>query len=368
MTGTSVATQEDGWRTQLRKMDGEFGVALPAHITAERFRRAAETAIMKEPKLRDCDRRTLFQSLMQCAETGLMPDGKHAALVPYNGQVQFQPMVFGLLSLMRNSDEVKEIIVDVIREGDAYEVERGDNPRIVHKPDLLGDGPIIAAYAILTTKDGGRYAEIMNRKALDKVRNCSQSYRYAERKGKKDSVWHQWEDEMSIKSVVKRLSKRSPTSNDRLIRAVDYDNQDYRPELATVPIREKLPASKEMHALLKGEPVDDIDPEDNVSDVDAEDVAEENQSAPEAASQNEPQAADQPELLPDAAFVSAQDAMDDIAKHIKDCKTENTDDLMERYDGWKLLVDTSFREPKDIVMAGRKLVNQKRLEIERVTA
>lgn len=399
MSNTAVAKTDNGWRGQLRAMDGEFGVALPAHITAEKFRRAAETAVMKTPALLDCDRKSLFQSLMQCAETGLMPDGKHAALVPYQGLVQFQPMVFGLLSLMRNSDEVLDITVDFIGENDAYEVERGMNPRIFHKPTLKGRGEIIASYAILKTKDGGVYSEIMDQEALHKVRNCSQSYRGAERKGRKDSPWHLWEGEFSIKSVVKRLSKRSPTSNDRLIKAVDYDNLDYRPELASAPMRIAPTQSQIASAKLRGEPLPDDDDQDidekapdspvdepqDVTDVEAEDTGGGDPEAPEPedgldAAQdvgpkskgaaevgvNRPGASDdEPELLPDAVFESAHDAMDDIAKHIRDCKTDNTEDLLERYDGWKALVIGSFKQPKEVDMAGRKLVNQKRLEIEK---
>lgn len=112
------------------------------------------------------------------------------------------------------------------------------------------------------------------------------------------------------------------------------------------------------------------DAQDDAIDVEAEDTDTGDVETPEddGETQETETTDDETELLPDAAFQSVQEAMDDIAKHIRDAKTDSTDDLLERYDGWKALVIGSFKEPKEVDMAGRKLVNQKRLEIEKANA
>ena len=376
MSSTALAKTDDQWRGQLRSMDSEFQVALPTHIAAERFRRACETAVMKTPKLLDCDRKALFQALMQCAETGLMPDGKHAALVPYKKDVQFQPMVYGLLSLMRNSDEVKDVTVDVICENDEYDVERGMNPHIAHRPNLKTRGELIAAYVILKTKDGGVYSEIMNQEALHKVRNCSQAWRWAESGdrgkggGKKDSPWHVWEDEMAIKSVIKRLAKRAPTSNDRLIKAVDFDNLDYRPELASAPVQPQLTQSQIASAKLTGQEAannDDTAPESPAEDQSqAIDVEAEDQ--PQDAPTDDTPAVDvfsddyDAPLLEGALVQSVEEAMEDARRHCENAS--HGEDLMERYATWKEAMDNSFQQPRDIVLTGRRIFNDRRLQME----
>src|SRR5215204_4805628 len=148
-------------REQLNSRIGEFKHALPPQIPPERFLRVALTAIQVMPELATVDRRSLFNALMKCASDGLVPDGRRAAIVPFRdrdkGQVAtYMPMVAGLLARFRNSGQFKALTANVVREGEQFRHwidEQGEH--LLHEPGENDAAPIIKAYAMATTRDGG---------------------------------------------------------------------------------------------------------------------------------------------------------------------------------------------------------------------
>ena len=79
---TEVTTQKtpgEIMRTQVHAI--EIADVLPEHITEEKFRRVAMTAINLTPALYKCDRKSLLGALLNAATDGLLPDGREAALV-----------------------------------------------------------------------------------------------------------------------------------------------------------------------------------------------------------------------------------------------------------------------------------------------
>lgn len=215
-------------------MRAEIAKALPKDIDPDRFIRTAITAVQMNPDLLYADRRSLFASCMRAAQDGLMPDGREAVLNIYNtkvkGQggrdewvptVQYLPMVRGLLKTIRNSGEIAHIDAAAVYERDEFTFERGDEPKLVHKPYLGAEDPgkIIAAYVVVRLTNGEIHREVMPRRDLDKVRAASKSGSGA------NSPWVKWEDQMAIKSVIKRAEKLLPTSSDRLARVIEHDNE-----------------------------------------------------------------------------------------------------------------------------------------------
>ena len=93
---------------------------LPDHITPERFARVAVMALQKNPKLLDSDRQSLYQAIQACAQDGLIPDGREAALVPYGDKVQYLPMIGGILKKIRNSGELLTIMAQTVRKNDVF--------------------------------------------------------------------------------------------------------------------------------------------------------------------------------------------------------------------------------------------------------
>jgi recombination protein RecT len=209
----------DQVRGQLDKMQGQFALALPEHVSPEKFVRVVMTAVQGNADLLKASRQSLFGAAMKCAQDGLLPDGREAALVTYGQQVQYLPMIAGVLTKVRRSGELLSIAAHVVYENDAFTYTLGDNEHIDHQPCLTGSrGKAVAVYAVAKTKDGGIYREVMSVEEVNAVRNVSRA--------KNAGPWVQWWSEMARKTVLRRLSKRLPMSTD-LQQVFDRDNDHY---------------------------------------------------------------------------------------------------------------------------------------------
>lgn len=191
----------------------EFGDALPKHIPVERFRRVLMTACQNEPKLLQCDRRSLFLAASKCAADGLLPDGRDAALVPHNDTknkkmvAQYFPMVGGIRKKARNSGEIATWDVHAVYQGDKFDYELGDEPFIRHKPTLGERGNLIAVYSIAVLKSGEKSRDVMSLSDVMKIRALSKGT---------NTPWANpvFFPEMAKKTVAKRHAKVLPTSTD----------------------------------------------------------------------------------------------------------------------------------------------------------
>jgi len=125
----------------------EIKRALPKHISAERMARVALTAFRRNPKLADCDPRSVFAAVLQSAQLGLEIDvlGR-AYLVPYEKrekvgnswktvgvECQFIPGWKGLVDLMNRSGE-GTVWTGAVFQGDTFEWQLGDSPFCRHIP------------------------------------------------------------------------------------------------------------------------------------------------------------------------------------------------------------------------------------------
>lgn len=187
----------------------EIRTALPAHISPERFVRIVMTAIQINPELLACDRQSLWNACMRCANDGLLPDGRDAALVPFKGKVTYIPMYSGILRRFRNSGNFRWITAGIVFDGDEYDhfiSEEGE--RFRHRPqdDTTGK-KIRRVYAIATTKDGASFIADLPLADIEKRRKMSRASR-------EDSPWRQWPEEMMKKTAIRVLSKLLPMSSD----------------------------------------------------------------------------------------------------------------------------------------------------------
>ncbi len=175
----------------------------------------------RTPKLRECTPQSIYLGLLACAVTGLEPGALkgEAYLVPFRNnragitEATFIPGWRGLVKQARRSREVIGIVANVVRAGDAFDIDLGTANTIMHKPCIpLGEGDnensgdVIGAYAIATLANGHREIEWMGRRDLDKIRAIG------ERKG--SDAWKEWPDQMARKSPIRRLAKRLPLGSD----------------------------------------------------------------------------------------------------------------------------------------------------------
>lgn len=178
----------------------EVALALPENISPDRFIRVTVTALMQTPELADADLASLFQSVLRCAQDGLLPDGREAALVIFKGKVQYLPMVGGLRKKL--AEFGWSLRARVVFENDEFGYEYGVEQTLTHRPPAPGTdrGKMIAAYAVASHRDGRKEFTVMDADAIAKVRAVA----------KTQNVWNQWPEQMWEKSAAKQLANDVP--------------------------------------------------------------------------------------------------------------------------------------------------------------
>ncbi len=199
----------------------QLSAALPAHITPDRMVRVLLTSFNKTPKLMECTRDSVWQSILDCCAIGLEPDALgRAYLIPYKVQgvmtCQLQIGYKGLVDLAMRSGKVASFHADKVCENDIFEYELGSNFTLEHSPCLKGErGKPYCYYAYCQMKDGSFNADVMTLDEIEAIRKRSKS-------GDR-GPWKTDRDEMAKKTVLKRLSKMLPLSPE-FMDAVTHDN------------------------------------------------------------------------------------------------------------------------------------------------
>lgn len=211
----------DEVESNLKGMEEKFKNALPPQIKPEKFLRVVMTAIQRQGDLLLAVRQTLYNECLLCAQDGLIPDGREAALVVYNmnvagknqparyeKRVKYMPMISGILKKIRNSGELAMIHSDVVHKNDKFKYwTNTDGVHLEHEPLIEGDrGAKIGVFGFAKMKDGSIYADFMTVEEVEKVRSVSRA--------KDAGPWKDWWDGMAEKTVLKRMSKRMPMSTD----------------------------------------------------------------------------------------------------------------------------------------------------------
>jgi recombination protein RecT len=208
----------DVMRSTIAALAPEFKAALPPQIPVERFIRTIITTLQMNPDLLAADRKSVLATCMRAAQDGLLLDGREAAAVMYGSKCQYLPMVGGILKKMRNSGDIASVDAQTVYQNDYFLYELGLEPKLVHRPIITGErGPSICWYAVVKTKDGGIIIEVMNKADIEKVRKVSKAK-------SEQSPWSTWYEEMAEKTVLKRISKRCPSSAD-LEQVIEHDNE-----------------------------------------------------------------------------------------------------------------------------------------------
>jgi recombination protein RecT len=267
-------------KSQIAERAEEYRFALPAHIPPERFIRVIQTAVQNNLGLVKCDRASFFNAALRAAQDGLIPDGREGAIVEYRDSkknivlAQWMPMYQGILKKVRNSGEFKWATAQVVYDGDAFEhwVDEGGE-HLRHTPAGESDRPM-KVYAVVTTKSGGSFVEVMTVAQVKKVQAVS-------RAKSEYGPWAKWWDEMAKKTVFRRLSKRLPISADLddLIRRDDalYDFESAREQSADENPKRIKSISAAFDRFADG-PTIDHSATDDVSDL---------EGAPEPAPKND---------------------------------------------------------------------------------
>lgn len=205
---TKAITPVQAFMGTLQSMESDFTSILPEHVSAKKFIRVVQTAIQLKPELLSADRRKLFGELMKCAQDGLVPDGREAAIIPYAGDPKYIPMIGGICKKARNSGLIKAIDSVVVYENDHYEAWTDETgPHFKHMRAKGDRGKVVLTMAYAITSDGGFFLEEIDEQQMAKIEACCRA---------KNTPWKgSFKDEMRRKSAIRRLSKyRLPSSAD----------------------------------------------------------------------------------------------------------------------------------------------------------
>lgn len=191
------------------------------------------------PKLAETTNESKLQSVMNVANIGLSlnPALKEAYLLPrwdYRTKTTLcclEPSYQGLIKLLTDTGSVKSVEAQLVREGELFECELGTSPKIKHQKNFgSGKNSIVGVYAVAILHDGRKQVEMMDKSELDEIKSMSESFK-AFTDGKiKDCVWVQHEGEMCRKTVLRRITKYLPKTDqwDKVATAIQLDESDYK--------------------------------------------------------------------------------------------------------------------------------------------
>lgn len=226
--GSREATPYDRFRAQINAVRKDIA-AMIGEEKVDKFIRVCLNAAQHNPDVLAADRRTLLLACLEAAQDGLLPDGNEAVFNIYNEKVteknkpdrwvktvQYLPMAYGIIQTIY---EAGATYVDAaaVYEKDDFEYERGDEPRITHKPFAGNEapGPVVAAYCVVKFPKLETKREVMFRRDIEKVKEKS--------KAPNGLMWKDFYDQGAIKSVVHRIRKQLP-QHERLNRILAHDN------------------------------------------------------------------------------------------------------------------------------------------------
>jgi recombination protein RecT len=193
-------------------------------ITPEDFIETCIRAVKENPKLLQCDPKSLFGAVLLSAEVGLKPNTslQHSFIIPYKGQAKFQIGYKGLIEIMYRNPRVKQITARAVFENDEFDYGYGLKPFLNHKPARKDKGRLECVYATCLV-DNEPIFVVVEKAELDAIRQISQTIDSKFSPYNNGTDVHNW---MEIKAGVKALSKLIPTSNNvEMAKAVEYDSK-----------------------------------------------------------------------------------------------------------------------------------------------
>ncbi len=246
-----------------------FAEVLPKLISADEFVRVALTVVRMNPKLQQCNAVSLIGALSKAAQTGIMPDGVRAYLIPYKDEATYMVSYKGMIELAMRSGEVSKVESRIVCENDDFVCEFGTEQKLLLKPAWKSRGEMVAVYAMAQMKDGSIIVEVMSKEDVESIRKRS--------KAGNSGPWVTDYNEMARKTAVRRLAKYLPQAKD-LIMADDDVLDDIsvgtveaiaaKTDAKTEALKDRLSAAK--NVTPAGDPTDAEQEADSAADGQAQ--------------------------------------------------------------------------------------------------
>lgn len=219
-------------------------------ISVKREISFAKQLIASSQILQKCTVDSVLVSVFNIVNIGLSlnPAAKESFLVPrYNKmksiwEASLQPGYVGLVKLLTDAGTIIQVSTNIVYEGDKIDMDIA-NGYVSHKPCLVkkNRGEKIGCYSVATLPSGLKQIEWMEMEEIYKIRDCSESWKNTEKRNL--SPWFNHEDEMSRKTVIRRITKYLPRSGKNLEKvneALRFDDGQYQSSLNQVSYIESL--------------------------------------------------------------------------------------------------------------------------------
>lgn len=242
---------------------------------------------------------SLMKALHDAAALKLVPNGVlgSAYIVPrWNSKTRrdeayFQAGYRGLVDLIIRSGKVSHVESRVVYEQDDFELVYGTSPNLKHVPFVDGNrGKVRGAYAVGFMLDGSTVVEFMTAAQIDAIRKRSPA--------KDSGPWVTDYEEMSRKTVVRRLAKSLPMSVE-VQRAIELDDRANGAEETIVATVEQAPEARSLAGRIRSQLASKEEPKNVTPEPKAE--PEPTGAEPEPVAFNDPQPESQPPQHPETA-------------------------------------------------------------------
>ncbi len=190
------------------------------------------------PYIQECDPNSILSAIVNVANIGLTlnPAAKESYIVPrYNSksrtkEAHLMPSYIGLIKLIIQEGSVNSIQAQLVYANDEFKYQPTDseNP-VIHSANPFGDrGELMGVYALAVLRDGTKQAEVMHIADVKAIRENSESYK--NERTRQHSPWVKHFEEMTRKTIVRRIFKYLPRGNNEvnevISKAIELDNQD----------------------------------------------------------------------------------------------------------------------------------------------
>lgn len=183
---------------------------MPANIDRPRFFELAKSVLVEKPELMQCTPQSILGAFKKCAKLGFdpgMPNEAH--FVKYGDKCEFQSGYMGLIKAVKRDKSVKTIWPYAVYEGDEFYEELGSDPKLVHRPKRIPGAAITHYYALVKFVDSDPIWEVMSVAQIESHRD-----QYSKGQHRKDSAWQTNFDGMAKKTVLRKVVKYLPMTQD----------------------------------------------------------------------------------------------------------------------------------------------------------
>jgi len=221
-----------------------------SNANPQAFKTACDRAILGNARLAGCSPKSFFRAVFDLVQWNLLPNGRHAHLVPYGNECTLIIDYKGLVELAYRSGTISSIHADVVRNGDLFIYDNGKIMQHVpwflrkdNRPSEQGD--VIAAFCDVRKKDGTSNAVVMSVEEIEAIRKRSR----AGNAGPWKTDWN----EMAKKTAFRRVSKWLPLSAE-VRTAFERDDDRARDISSATPQgAAQTPSAADFEQLLSGE-------------------------------------------------------------------------------------------------------------------